>query len=487
MIHALTFATYAITLDGKPVLPHARAAVVDNRVLLPVRALGNALRADVSYRRFPGGIQRIHVHRPHHEGVITGRDSIRVVKGRAYAPLRLVASALGITAAYDGPARTIALVQGPFARESDPAQSDSSQAASLQAHAPTVIVGDAVRPPLTVTVSPVAHAQIHDPYPQISARFAGAASIDPRSLQVRIDDRDVSADASVIGDQVLLTPRTALMPGTHVVTISGRDTTGTAIAQQWSFDDTFAFSTAPPPQRSPVNAIWIDRWITPGTNAFDIYVQGAPGMTGYVGVDGVGGYFPLQVYTANEYVAHVFVPNGVNQPFARVAARLVYPNGTEHTIVLPQTINLSTPPLQPTIVVPPPSATPTPPSRHVPIRRSVDVPAPSPHPTQAPQQRRVLTTTTPTPSPTPAVAPANSPSPAPAPVRTRRPLIKRTPIPVPSPSPGLTLTRAARRVLQRGRASLHTARGRRSPRRRCAACRRAARANPRAFAHHRSR
>ena len=172
------------------------------------------------------------------------------------------------------------------------------------------------------------------------------------------------------------------MPGTHYVAITGRDTTGAAISQQWSFDDTFAFSTAPPPVRQPVYAIWIDRWITPGVNAFNIYVQGAPGLTGYVGIDGVGGYFPLQVYTANEYVAHVVVPDGVNQPFARVAARLVYPNGVEHTIVLPQTINLSTPPLKPMIVITPTPVPAPSPSRDgacAPVgRRAVADAAPSP-------------------------------------------------------------------------------------------------------------
>jgi len=419
VIHALTFAAYTVTLDGRTVLKHARAAVAGGRVLLPVRALGNALGADVGY---DGRTHTITVQRGAHVATLSSRGAVRIVNGSAYAPLRTAANAFGMSVAYDAPTHIIALAQ--LAAPAETAQT-----------APTVIVGDAVRPPLTVTLSPGSHAQVHDPYPQISARFAGAASIDPRSLQVRIDDRDVSADANVLGDQVFVTPRTALMPGTHYVTIAGRDTTGAAISQQWSFDDTFAFSTAPPPVRQPVYAIWIDRWITPGVNAFDIYVQGAPGLTGYVGVDGVGGYFPLQVYTANEYVAHVVVPNGVNQPFARVAARLVYPNGVEHTIVLPQTINLSTPPLKPMIVLTPtPVPTPSPPSRTVPIRRSVDVPTPTPRPTPTPQPRRVLTTTPapvrpPTPSPTPAVSPADTPTP----VRTRRPL--RKPVPTPSATP----------------------------------------------------
>jgi hypothetical protein len=454
VIHALTFASYTVTLDGRTVLKHARAAVVDSRVLLPVRALGNALGADVGY---DGRAHTITVQRGAHLATISARGAVRIVKGSAYAPLRTAANAFGMSVAYDAPTHIIALAQRT-------ASADTVQTA------PTVIVGDAVRPPLTVTVSPAAHAQVHDPYPQISARFAGAASIDPRSLQVRIDDRDVSADANVLGDQVFVTPRTALMPGTHYVAIAGRDTTGAAISQQWSFDDTFAFSTAPPqPPRQPVYAIWIDRWITPGVNAFNIYVQGAPGLTGYVGIDGVGGYFPLQVYTANEYVAHVYVPDGVNQPFARVAARLVYPNGVEHTIVLPQTINVSTPPLKPMIVITPTPVPAPSPSRTAPSRRSVGVPTPSPRPTPTARPtptprptpapaRSVLTTTPapmrptplpesqtrgmgpgpfyppsvvrpPTPSPSPTVAPTGTP----APVRTRRPL--RKPVPTPSATP----------------------------------------------------
>ena len=403
MIHALTFASYAITLDGKPVLPRARAGVVDGRVLLPVRALGTALGADVGYD--PRGT--VTVRRGSHVANIAGHGVVRIVKGRAYAPLRIIASTFGMSVAYDGLAHTIALAQ-----RAEPAQA-----------APTVIVGDAVRPALTVSVSPAVNAQVHDPYPSISARFAGAASIDPHSLQVRIDERDVSTDASVLGDQVLITPRTALMPGTHVVTITGRDMTGTAISQQWAFVDTFAFSTAPPPARLPVTAIWVDRWVTPGTNAFDVFVQGVPGMTGYVGVDGVGSYFPLQVYSANAYVAHVFVPNGVNQPFARIAARMTFPNGVQQTIVLPQTINLSTPPLKPMYVV-----TPTPVPRTPPPRRSVDVPTPTPTPT--PQPRRSILTTTPVPLPRATAAPSATPEP----VRTRRPLIRRTPSPSPTPA-----------------------------------------------------
>ena len=399
MMHALTFAAYSVTFNGRTVVPHARAAVVDGRVLLPVRSLGNALGADVGY---DGGVHRIVVQRGAHVASLDARGTVRIVRGTAYAPLATVARAFGLGVGYEARTRTIALYQ----------------------HASTPSPTAAPAPSYTVTLKPSPGSNIHDPYPTISARFAGAASIDPRSLRVVVDGRDVTADAAVIGDQVLITPRTALMPGTHSVSVTGRDAAGSAITQYWTFLDDFAFSTAPPPTPFPIGAMWIDRYIVPGVNAFNVYVPGAPGLTGYVAVDGVGGIFPLQVYGANSYVAHVIVPNGVNQPFARVGARITLPNGTPTTIVLPQTLQLITLPATPTRSPPTPALVPRPTTTP---RRSVEVPMP----TAIPRHFLNAPTSTPTATPAPPV-----PTPTPTPVRTRRLLVRKpTPTPTPTPTP----------------------------------------------------
>jgi hypothetical protein len=417
VIHALTFATYAITLDGRTVLPRARAAVREGHVLIPVRALGDALGADVGY---DGPKRTITVQRgAHFATLVVPRDAI--VKGTAYVPLREAANAFGLHVGYDAATRTVAL--------------DERRPPAQVARTP-VPVPPAVQPnPATfaVTLTPPAGGEVHDPYPTISVRFAGAASIDPRSLRLMLDGRDVSAEAAVIGDQVMLTPRTALSPGTHSVSVSARDATGVPLERQWSFNDNFAFTIAAPPTPYPISAIWIDRYITPGTNEFDVYVHGAPGITGYVGVDGVSNYFPLRVYTANSYVAHVFVPDGVNQPFARIAARLTLPDGSLQTIVLPQTINLVTPPLK--VLGPPVPAYPSP--RPSPIRRSVDVPTPNPSPSPRKYQPR---TASPSPTPTTAVqnktpSPNATPTSTPSPRPSRRPIIHRTAPPSPLPIP----------------------------------------------------
>lgn len=402
MLHALTFAAYTVTLDGRTVLPRARAAVVDGHVLLPVRALGEAIGADVGY---DGAAHSITIQRGTLVSVIHARESVRIVNGRAYAPLRTVANAFNLFVSYDAASRTVSLDQratpGPVARATPPSRV-------------AVVTGTM---PFTISETPPNGAQVHEPYPSISARFAGATAIDTRFLHVELDGRDVTQYASVVGDQVLYTPRTALAPGQHYVAISARDTSGAPIERAWSFGDSFAFAPAAPPTPFPVTGIWIDRWIVPGTNSFDVLVQGQPGITGFVWIEGVPKYYPIIVYTANSYVAHVFVPNGVNEPFAHVAARLTLPTGVTQTIVLPQTINIVT---RPVVVPPPQTPTPAATPRRLPRRPLDATPTPTVRPTP-------VARTTPTPLATP--------TPSPLPVRSRRPLIRRTPAPQPSPAP----------------------------------------------------
>ncbi len=451
MIVALTFAAYAVTLDGEPVLPRARAAVVGGHVLLPLRAVGQAVGARVDY---DGGTHVITItrgsRRAHLAAAAAG--SVVNVRGTTYVPLRTAASALGLDVGYDRLTRTIALRDGGVDaayREIAPPLPQQREPVPTQPPAPTVIL------------QPSSGAVIDDAYPAVSARFAGVAAIDPASLRVAVDGRDVSAEAAVVGDQVLWTPRRALSTGSHTVSVAARDASGMPLMQQWTFTDTFAFAPPAPPAPYPVAAIWVDRWITPGTNAFDVYVNGVPGMTGYVGVDGVGGFFPLQVYSANGYVAHVVVPTGVNQPSARIAARLTFPDGSIQTIVLPQRFTVITPPgaapaPAPTArrglprvplgtPMPVPAATSAP--RRIPPRmplstaqpgstpapRTTPVPRVTPTPRATPTPRQ-----TPTARPTPTPAPVATPTPRPLPLRTRRatPTPKPSPVPRPSTSSG---------------------------------------------------
>jgi hypothetical protein len=405
---ALTFATYAVTLNGQPVLAHARAAVVAGRVLLPVRALADALGAEIVY---DPAARRIVIRRGARVTTLLAGGSVRVIGGRSYAPLRSVATAFGFGVTYAASTRTVAL-------------EDRSSEEVTYAAPSTPTPTPNPRPRLTVTTSPSDGARVHEPYPALSARFAGVPAIDPASLRVQLDGHDVTADAAVIGDQVLYTPRTALAPGAHEVRVDARAVDGSAIGAAWSFDDTFAFVAPPPPRPPPISAIYLDRWVSPGTNAFDVVVRGAPGLTGFIAVEGIRDIFPITVYTYDAYVAHVVVPPGMYQPYAHVAARITLPDGTATTIDLPQTIGLFTPraggdnkPVPTTA----PRTAPGPRSTNVPPL----APTPSPTPTSAPRHISGPTTL-PTPSPTPSTTPTPHPVVRPLP---------RLPRPKPRPSP----------------------------------------------------
>ncbi|BDE07909.1 hypothetical protein WPS_31850 [Vulcanimicrobium alpinum] len=387
MIAATAFAVVDIVLNGKTILPHARAAVHGGRLLLPVRDLGRVLGAEVRYDARDG---RVVVRRYARTAALRAREIV-VDRGRAYAPLRTVAAALGFDAAYVARTRTVVLARRVEPRTQRPAATVAAAAA------PTPGSGAAAAPASArdAIVTPPRSAQVNEPYPAVSARFAGSGGIDPRSVRVLVDGRDVSADAAIVGDEILYTPRAALAPGTHAVTVSALASNGTPLAASWEFADTFAFAPPPPPAPPPVRAMYVDRYVVPGTNAFDVVVLGVPGMTGFVAVDGVPGIAPLVVTGANSYVAHVVVPPGVAQPFAHVGARLTLPDGSIRVITLPQTIGLFT-----ASASPPAHATPTSVPRAIPPgRRSMAVPTPTVTPTPVP--RRALARPRPSPSPSP--------------------------------------------------------------------------------------
>lgn len=331
MIAGLTFAVYSITINGVHQLK-ARTAVASGHVLLPVRELGHDLFADVTY---DGRDHSITIRRGTRVATMSSRRAVVIVNGKAYATLRTAADAFGARVSYESRTRTVALVDPTIA---------IGDAGDTRPHGPPAPAPAQTQPPTyTITLTPPAGAVVHDPYPQITARFMGAASIDPGSLNVTVDGREVGVDTAVLGDEVQITPRTALAPGTHSVAINARDITGGAILQQWSFSDDFAPAPAPPAAPNPIGGVWIDRWIAPGTNAFNVFVAAPAGLTGDVSVDGVG-TFPLVAGGPHRYVAHVLVPPGVAVPFAHVRAEITLAAGQPQTIVLPQTLNISTPP-----------------------------------------------------------------------------------------------------------------------------------------------
>lgn len=147
------FATYDITLNGRPAVPRAQAAVVDGRVFLPVRALGRALGVLIEYNP---ATHAVTVQRGARRSAV---DETETIRGHVYAPLRAVAHAFAITANYEARTHTIALTRR-----------DGTLAA-----APTPIAVQTATPP----PAPTPQATIYAPYPVETARLAPESALTP--------------------------------------------------------------------------------------------------------------------------------------------------------------------------------------------------------------------------------------------------------------------------------------------------------------------
>lgn len=428
MLPAITATALAITMNGRPLAPAPRTVVIAGTTYLPVRDLGRALGADIRYdaatraviATYHGTSSTLHIG-----------NGLPLIGGHVYAPLRAVASIFHIGVAYDGPTRTIAL---------------TSATAEMPSYAHASNVATASQPALVTPKFPQSGAQVLDSYPAISAIIAtqGGADIDPGAIHLLIDGNDVSANASVIGNQIVYTPRTPLSNGQHNVQVDGVDRSGVPFSGQWSFTSNYS----PPNMTSSggisagsfggLQSVYIDRAVGASDRYFDVVAYGPPGGYGNVTIDGVPGIYNLVPYGANRYVAQVTLPFGIDQPFARANVHFVGAGGQASDFTLPTTFQIYT--IYRGRQFAPPPATPHP--ANTPgidpgmPRRNVVRPTPVPIPHRVP-----LTNATARPviTPVPAVRPTVTAAPiTPLPIVTpaaRKRRILGTPRPIPTPTP----------------------------------------------------
>ncbi len=128
-----------------------------------------------------------------------------LVGARTYVPLRFVAQALGAAVNYDY----------------------NSQ---------TVNISSANQPSAAVTlknVVPAANAIVQADRPAVSGSFS--SPVDPNSVRITLDGRDVSSTTDISGTNFLFTPPYALVATQHTVRVTGTSTAGATFDQSWSF------------------------------------------------------------------------------------------------------------------------------------------------------------------------------------------------------------------------------------------------------------
>ncbi len=321
----------AVTVDGTPFASTAPALIERGRVLLPARATFTALHAEVSY---DAAGRTVFVRRGARVVVITLGSTAarvdgavvkldepaRVVEGRTYVPLRFVAESLGARVSYDAAARTVAIV----ARSGNEARSP----------APTV---EDRRPAPGETVG--------GPFPSISAAIVlhGGPLIDPTTVRLFVDGRDVTDRLAGQGEVVGYTPTQPVGAGQHEITLQGADADGARFTSNWTFYSTFAYLGQP----YNYGGFYLNGPVAYTLPGLAQVVLIAPaGGYGFTNLCGYGAQYPL-VYTpsAGRYIANIPIPSNLYAPGCIVSGSFIDASGTHSFVSLGSPLLINTMPL----------------------------------------------------------------------------------------------------------------------------------------------
>jgi hypothetical protein len=99
------------------------------------------------------------------------------------------------------------------------------------------VLGFDTQAPVITAVTPDPNTRVGRDRPNISATFddSTGSGIDPASVEVRLDNRNVTRDAQVTSTFVSYRPDSPLTGGMHEVTVNARDRAGNPVTKSWNF------------------------------------------------------------------------------------------------------------------------------------------------------------------------------------------------------------------------------------------------------------
>jgi hypothetical protein len=478
---AFAAAAVAVTVNNVLVRSDVAPIVQHGRVLLPARAVFEALGAEVQYDPATGHVDvrrgtrfvRVTTGSTHAQigtQPVTLDVAAELYGGRTFVPIRFVAESLGAMVDYDDATRTVSITDPGAPRAPLPTY------AAQPGYPPQQNTNGNYAAPSVENRHPTPGESVTSAFPSISATLSthGGPPIDPNSVRIFLDGRDVTDRMYRSGDDVGFTPSQQILAGPHQVTVQGADQNGVQFTSNWDFQSTYAYSTQPSPQgpAAPGSPYGLQLYGQPEFqygNTVVIQLIGPPGGRGFVTLCGYGSNYPLQYGPEpNHYYTTITLPDNVYAPQCYVSGYFYDSLERPFYVELPTRIfvntrdlrprNRPTPrptpqPTRPPIILPYPQPTPAPSAQPTrpPIRRF-----PTPQPTQpaypTPQPPNRFPQATPTPKPTqpptprptrppyvrptyaPLVQPTQKPTPPPMPKPTRPPRPRRTP-PPPTPAP----------------------------------------------------
>jgi hypothetical protein len=376
------------------------AAVVElDRVLVPMRAIFEALHASVQYDRTTrsvdarGAGHTVQLILDSRIAFVDRRQIVmevapRVNAGRTYVPLRFVAQGLGASVRYDARSRTVNVEAAPQTAE------DAGTEVAIAQRDP---------PP---------DARLSTEYPTIGASLDNARA-PHESVHLSLDGVDVTAQSTFDGQTIAYVPRTGLITGTHRAEFYGTTEDGRAFSSTWSF-----VTDVPPPSATGyVSSVPYQFYVSgpavyyPG-NWMHFVLVAPPGGSAVLELCGLGFQYPFwNDGNGATYQANVPAPFGYWLPSCTVNA--IYTNwlGQMRYVPIPANIALYT---QPSIgETPPPAPVTGSPRRTLPVTRTIE-------PTAAPA--KPATTTKPKPK---------TPLPKPEPPKPAPPKPPKPPKPAP--------------------------------------------------------
>jgi hypothetical protein len=202
------------------------------RVFVPLRGVFERLGATVVYANGEINATRrnttVSLHIGSNNAVVNGQPETLdvapfLVGARTLVPLRFVSQALGAVVNFDQNRQTV-YVSRPGGGDGPP------PVAQAQAPAPMQLTG--------FRDEPSDGAQVTEKRPQISTTFR--RPVDPNSVHITIDDRDVTSNAYVSNRSVSFTPSFDLPYGKHAVRVTARGEGGARLDSTWAFTNVTA-------------------------------------------------------------------------------------------------------------------------------------------------------------------------------------------------------------------------------------------------------
>jgi hypothetical protein len=135
-----------------------------------------------------------------------------LVGARTLVPLRFISQSLGAVVDYNGNTRTVTITKS-----------------GVPGPTPTPANGVSI-----TNMHPAPDAYVPAKRPAVSGDFSRA--VDPNSVRITLDGRDVSSTTYVSSSSFLFSPPYDLNAGSHTVRVTGKDADGSPFDRSWAFN-----------------------------------------------------------------------------------------------------------------------------------------------------------------------------------------------------------------------------------------------------------